>query len=109
MYMFIKAIPKAQIPPSSMKKVTIEGTDILITNIDNTYYAIANKCPHMGGSLAEGKLKDGIVSCPRHGAMFDVRTGKNVAGAKLGFIHVPVKDAKTFILKDVDGDIMIEI
>lgn len=49
---------------------------IAIFNIEGEYYAIADVCPHDDGPLAEGELIGCEIACPRHGARFDVRTGK---------------------------------
>lgn len=86
-----------------MKIVTIDGTDLLIANVAGSFYCLANKCPHMGGSLGEGVLKGNIVQCPRHGAQFDVTTGKNVGNARIAFVKLKVKDATHYPTK-VEAD-----
>ena len=63
--------------------MTVEDRAVLLVNIQNKYYAIDNKCPHMGGSLYDGQLDGNNIVCPRHGSVFDVRTGKAVKGAKI--------------------------
>ena len=72
----------ADIPVGTIKKVSIEGVRILVANIEGSFYALPDRCPHMGGSLSEGKFADGRISCPNHGSSYDVRTGKNVVGVK---------------------------
>jgi nitrite reductase/ring-hydroxylating ferredoxin subunit len=62
-------------------------------------YAIINRCTHAGGSLAQGVLEGGIVTCPRHGARFDVKTGKAVGEAKIGSIKMKVKDEESCMVK----------
>ncbi len=52
------------------------GLEIAVSNIDGAYYAIDDLCTHDGGTLGEGRLRNGRVVCPRHGAQFDARTGK---------------------------------
>lgn len=42
---------------------------------EGRYYAISDLCPHMGASLAEGHLEDGIVTCPWHAWRFRVTDG----------------------------------
>ena len=64
---------------------------------------------HLGGSLSDGKLEDGIVTCPRHGSQFDVRTGKNVGEAKIAFIKVKPKDEVCFEVKVEGTSILIGI
>ena len=54
--------------------------EILLTNIQDSYYAVENKCPHMGGSLYEGELKGNLIICPKHGSMFDITNGKVFQG-----------------------------
>jgi 3-phenylpropionate/trans-cinnamate dioxygenase ferredoxin component len=64
-----------QIPPGSMKRVEVDGVPVLLCNCDGTIYAIEDVCTHDGGPLDEGELMDCKVMCPRHGALFDVKTG----------------------------------
>jgi nitrite reductase/ring-hydroxylating ferredoxin subunit len=49
---------------------------------ERLYYAIANRCAHMGGDLSAGKLEGAIITCPRHGSQFDVRDGTNIRWMK---------------------------
>jgi 3-phenylpropionate/trans-cinnamate dioxygenase ferredoxin component len=106
---FIKVAKKDELPPNQMKMVVVSGREVLLTNVDGAYYAIANKCTHLGGSLAKGSLVGGIVTCPRHGAQFDVKTGQAVAEAKIAFVKMKVKDEPTYEVK-VDGtDILVGV
>lgn len=43
-------------------------------------YAISGRCPHAGAALSGGEVEAGVVTCPRHGSRFDVRTGERVRG-----------------------------
>ena len=55
------------------------GTErVALFNVAGTYYAIGDSCSHRGGPLSEGELDETTVTCPWHGATFDVRTGKNL-------------------------------
>lgn len=89
------------------RKITLENRVLLLTKIDGVCYAIDNRCPHMGGSLYDGKLDGTTIACPRHGATFDVRTGKAVAGAKVAFIKTNVRDARAYPVKIEDGDVLV--
>src|SRR4051812_35418622 len=64
-----------QVPPGGKLLAEVEGRAIAIFNVDGTLYAIDDVCTHDGGPLAEGDFKGHTVRCPRHGALFDVRTG----------------------------------
>jgi nitrite reductase/ring-hydroxylating ferredoxin subunit len=68
----------SDIPPGKMIKVSIDGRDILVANIDGKYCATDDSCTHSGSSLSEGKLDGCIVTCGWHAAQFDCGTGKLV-------------------------------
>ena len=95
--------------PGEKKGFPFQGKTVLLVNLGGEYFALDNKCPHMGGSLADGNLEGETLSCPRHGAKFDVRTGKNVGDAKIAFIKAKVGDAKMFPVKVEGKDILVEL
>ena len=66
----------SDIPPGKIIKVSIDGKDVLIANIDGKYCATDDTCTHSGSSLSEGKLDGCIITCGWHGAQFDCKTGK---------------------------------
>ncbi|MGY5148689.1 MAG: Rieske (2Fe-2S) protein [Candidatus Nitrosopumilus sp. bin_68KS] len=66
----------SDIPPGKMIKVTIDGRDILVANIDGKFCATDDSCTHSGSSLSEGKLDGCVITCGWHGAQFDCKTGK---------------------------------
>ena len=100
---YTKVAEKNEIPINTMKMVVVGGKEILISNLGGQFYAISNKCTHLGGSLSRGSLEGGIVTCPRHHAQFDVKTGQAVAEAKIGFIKMKVKDEPSYEVK-IDGE-----
>ena len=67
---------KTEIMPGQMKKVSVDENEILVTNIDGNYFAIADTCTHAGATLSEGKLEDSTITCDWHGAKFDCKNGK---------------------------------
>ena len=73
---FVKVAVRAELPPGGKKLVDFDGRAIAVFNVDGEYYAIDDICTHDGGPLAEGALEGHEIRCPRHGARFDVRTGK---------------------------------
>lgn len=56
--------------------IEIDDRPIVIFNIAGSYFAIGDVCSHDDGPLGEGEVEDTVVTCPRHGARFDIRTGK---------------------------------
>ena len=75
---FHKVIEVNELTPGSCKGVEVSGQQIALFNIGGTFYAIGNACTHRGGSLSEGTVEGTTVTCPLHGAEFDVTTGKNM-------------------------------
>ena len=73
---FVKVATRTELPTGGKKLVEVDGRAIAVFNVDGTYYAIDDVCTHDGGPLAEGELMGCEIKCPRHGARFDVRTGK---------------------------------
>ena len=66
------------ITPGKMIKVSVDGKEIMVANIDGDYCAMDDSCTHSGASLSEGKLDGGTVICGWHKAEFDCKTGKLV-------------------------------
>ena len=62
-------------PPGTTKRVVVDGVDVLLCNVDGTFYAVEDVCTHDGGPLDQGELEGCRIECPRHGATFDVTTG----------------------------------
>ena len=106
---FIKVADISAIPAGRTMLVTANGKEILLANVDGSYYALANKCTHLGGSLAKGILNGSVVTCPRHGSQFDVRTGQAVSGAKIAFIKMKVRNEVKYEVKVEGTNILIGI
>ncbi len=64
--------------PGKIKGVTVQGHDYVITNVDGSLYAIDGLCPHAKAKMAGGKLEGNVITCPKHSAEYDVKTGKNL-------------------------------
>lgn len=99
---FVKALDTIELPPNKMVMVLLGGREILLANVDGAYHAIANRCTHMGGNLSNGVLNGSVVTCPRHGSQFDVRSGKLVGQGRLAFVKVHPRDEESYPIK-VEG------
>jgi nitrite reductase/ring-hydroxylating ferredoxin subunit len=98
---FVKVGQIADFPDGSLRKVSVNGEDILVVCLSGKLYAVANNCTHRGGPLNEGELEDGKVVCPWHGGQFDVTTGKVVTPP-------PMKDLTSLEVK-IDGtDVLLK-
>src|SRR5262245_52017443 len=72
---FVKAATIEEVSPGCGKMVEVGGKRIALFNVAGTCYAVDDTCTHRGGPLSEGELKGKEVTCPWHGAIFDVTTG----------------------------------
>jgi 3-phenylpropionate/trans-cinnamate dioxygenase ferredoxin subunit len=74
----IDVCPAGELPVGSMKLIEWEDLEIGVFNCGGELFAIEDRCSHDEGPLAEGLLDEGncTVECPRHGSLFDLRTGK---------------------------------
>ena len=66
----------SDVPEGEVRVVSCGERRRALSNIAGELYAIDDVCTHDGGPLGEGRLRNGLVVCPRHGATFDARTGK---------------------------------
>lgn len=71
----VKVAEVHEILPGAGKTVQAEGRSIALFNVAGTFYAIDDTCSHVGGPLGDGELAGEVVSCPWHGAKFNVKTG----------------------------------
>ncbi len=62
--------------PGELSLVEVGGLELMIVNIQGEVQGVQNTCTHMGASLSRGELRDSEIRCPRHGAVFDLETGK---------------------------------
>lgn len=108
---YIEVTKTEDIGPGTMKSFKVSGREVLLSNIEGKYYAINNRCTHLGGDLSKGELEGKVIHCPRHGSQFDVTTGKNVTGPTRGIFKLirNVPDEKVYEVKVEDGKIKVLI
>ena len=74
----LKEIP---FPKTGLTEIDVDGKNICLSLHDNTIHACTNKCPHAGGTLAEGYLDvSGNIVCPLHRYKFSMQNGRNISG-----------------------------
>ncbi len=100
----IPVCPVSELGPGERRIVEHEGEPIAVFNCDGEYLAIEDRCSHDDGPLAEGDWSpaDCTVECPRHGSLFDLRTGK----PKTLPAFQPVR---TFPVEIIDETITLEV
>jgi nitrite reductase/ring-hydroxylating ferredoxin subunit len=100
---------KSEIGAGKMKKVVLDDREVLIVNVEGTYYAVDNVCTHFGGDLSEGVLEGNVVTCPNHGSRFDVTTGKVVSPPAEALGRPDIEDLQTYLVKVEDQYIMLKL
>jgi nitrite reductase (NADH) small subunit/3-phenylpropionate/trans-cinnamate dioxygenase ferredoxin subunit len=75
---FVTVAKTSEVPPGTGCIVDVQGIWIALFNVEGTFYAIDNTCPHAGGPLGEGRLDGTTIECPWHGWKFDVTSGERV-------------------------------
>ena len=73
---FVKAARVSEIALGTCRLVVLKGKEIALFNVDGEFFALDNLCTHEEGPLAEGEVEGYEVTCPWHGAKFDIRTGE---------------------------------
>ena len=97
---FVEIAPASELPNGERLFVEVEGRMIVIFNIAGQFFAIADVCSHDDGPVGEGELEGYNITCPRHGAEFDVRTGRVMqmpAVVDIPAYPVQVRDGNIFI------------
>ena len=72
---FTRVCDVGEVPDPGKTLVDVDGEMVALFHVDGAWHAIDDVCTHDGGPLADGELRNHTISCPRHGAKFDVRTG----------------------------------
>ena len=111
------AVCKAdEVKEGQVKEVTVQDRAVLIVNVGGKYYAVAGRCPHLGGRLAQGNLEGTVITCPRHGSQFDITDGHVVRWlkptgvlSKVGRIVKPEKPLIAYKVKIEGSDVMVEV
>ena len=73
---FVSVAKINEIEEGVVKVVRVGDAPIGLTKVEGEFFAFADVCTHDDGPVAEGPLVGCVIECPRHGAQFDIRTGK---------------------------------
>jgi Ferredoxin subunits of nitrite reductase and ring-hydroxylating dioxygenases len=100
---FVRVGTRADFAPGRGRTVAVEGRRIAVLREGDRYVAVADACPHMGASLADGTLREGVVTCPWHGWRYDGASGEGLAPAR------PWARVQTFEVKLEGEDVLVRI
>ncbi len=73
---FVAAAKLEEVPAGSKLLVELDGTEVIVCNTRDKLFAVRNLCSHAYEKLDCGRMKNGWISCPVHGARFDLETGQ---------------------------------
>jgi Fe-S cluster biogenesis protein NfuA/nitrite reductase/ring-hydroxylating ferredoxin subunit len=80
--------------PGQLRAIQVDGTDLLLANVDGSLLAYRNACASCGDRLDDGQLEGGILCCRRCGVEFDLpRAGRAVGGEPLQLAPVPLLES----------------
>ena len=91
----------SEVPNFGKKLVSVSGQEIMLINIKGVIHACENECPHQGSPLSAAVVKDGTISCPRHGYRFSLIDGNCANHPELTLKTYPVHLSGDDILIDL--------
>ena len=65
-----------EVPNGTVRPVEAGGKSIILCHTKNQIFAVVNECSHANEKLECGRMRSGWISCPVHGARFDLATGE---------------------------------
>ncbi len=99
---FKKVARVEDIPVGQIKGLEVGFDKIVLCNTGNGFYAVIDECTHESQPLSQGKLKGNILTCPHHGARFDVTSG--------AVTHAPaIVPITTYAVKVENGEIFVKL
>lgn len=99
---WVRVAHSSELAPGNACVVLAHGRRIALCNTGEGFHAIDDLCTHDGGPLGQGKLDGFAIECPRHGARFDVRTGKVLA--------LPaVRPIRSYPTRVHDGEVEVDV
>jgi 3-phenylpropionate/trans-cinnamate dioxygenase ferredoxin component len=100
----IDVCPLSDLPPGAVRRLEWEEIELMVVNCNGEVLAMEDRCSHDDGDLADGDIdvETCSVECPRHGSVFDLRTGRPLNLPA----YVPVD---TFPVVVEDGIVRVEV
>lgn len=102
----VKVAKVAEVQPGKMIGLDVQGKKMLLANVNGKFYAMDGLCTHMAGRLWEGSLVGMTVKCPKHGAEYDLATGKSTKKPWLPFAKA--FDLRTYSVSVEGDDILVD-
>jgi 3-phenylpropionate/trans-cinnamate dioxygenase ferredoxin component len=84
---FVDVLAVEALPPGGQRSVLVGFTRVLLCHVGERIYAVGELCPHALQPLAGGEIRDGAIRCPKHGARFDLETGRPLNGVTVNLLR----------------------
>lgn len=91
--------PVSEVASGDFRLYHLNAIDVVVYNVDGSYFAVSNYCPHLGVAISRGPLDGQTITCPGHGYRFDVTTG--------ACLDVPELSLARFTLEVEDGTLYV--
>ncbi len=76
---WVDVTPRDALAPGQFETVDFDDILVAVFNVAGEFFAIEDVCTHDGAELAGGPVEGEVITCPRHGAQFSIRTGEVLA------------------------------
>lgn len=103
---FVSACAVSAMPVHGRKVVQLNGVKVILVACDSGYYALEDKCPQTGRSIAHSKVINCVLTAPSTGARYDIVTGKYLGG---GLSPLQSHWLTVFPTQVVDGQIYVRL
>jgi nitrite reductase/ring-hydroxylating ferredoxin subunit len=101
MMTFVGRVPRSELEGGQMVRLTYPPFDVLVAIVDGEPCALEDACNHAGASLTEGDRQGGCISCPMHGYVFEIATGRLVRPRGL------CDDQRSFVARFEGDDVAV--
>lgn len=99
---WVELAKEDDVEPGRVAVFEIGDERVALCNVAGVFYAIDDVCSHDGGPLDQGELIGDQIECPRHGARFDVKTGRALT--------LPaVRPIASYPVRAADGVVEVEL
>jgi 3-phenylpropionate/trans-cinnamate dioxygenase ferredoxin subunit len=99
---WVRVANVTECPAGSLKGVTVDGTGIVLANVEGDIYALLDRCSHENYPLSDGELEGRDIICLYHGARFDACSGARKS--------LPaIRPVQSFPVEIRDGEIWVDL
>ncbi len=103
---FVPLVDAEAVSPGGSLEVVANGRIFAVFNVGGIIHVIDGICPHAGGPLGKGMLRNNVVTCPWHGWQFDVSNGQHCLNTRICQKTYEVRTVNGKIEANIDSDAM---